>query len=57
MPSKKSARLAALTVAAVCSAASTVALTAPAHADTVAIHVATIEEALRVELEREPVLR
>ncbi|MGW7664336.1 endonuclease/exonuclease/phosphatase family protein [Streptomyces sp. NPDC054756] len=38
MPSKKSARLAALTVAAVCSAASTVALTAPAHADTVAIH-------------------
>ncbi|MFB8757114.1 endonuclease/exonuclease/phosphatase family protein [Streptomyces nigra] len=38
MPSKKSARLAALTVAAVCSAASTVALTSPAHADTVAIH-------------------
>ncbi|SHI28186.1 endonuclease/exonuclease/phosphatase family protein [Streptomyces sp. 3214.6] len=38
MPSKKSARLAALTVAAVCSAASTVALTLPAHADTVAIH-------------------
>ncbi|MGV9573045.1 endonuclease/exonuclease/phosphatase, partial [Streptomyces nigra] len=38
MPSKKSARLAALTVAAVCSAASTVALTAPAHADTVAIN-------------------
>jgi len=38
LPSKKSARLAALTVAAVCSAASTVALTAPAHADTVAIH-------------------
>ncbi|WP_405633580.1 endonuclease/exonuclease/phosphatase [Streptomyces sp. NBC_00016] len=38
MPSKKSARLAALTVAAVCSAASTVALSAPAHADTVAIH-------------------
>ncbi|MFH0520552.1 endonuclease/exonuclease/phosphatase family protein [Streptomyces sp. M41] len=38
MPSKKSARLAALTVAAVCSAASTVALTAPAHADSVRIH-------------------
>ncbi|MCX5370758.1 endonuclease/exonuclease/phosphatase family protein [Streptomyces sp. NBC_00103] len=38
MPSKKSARLAALTVAAVCSAASTVALSAPAHAETVAIH-------------------
>ncbi|EPD57922.1 endonuclease/exonuclease/phosphatase family protein [Streptomyces sp. HGB0020] len=38
MPSKSSARLAALTVAAVCSAASTVALTAPAHADTVRIH-------------------
>jgi predicted extracellular nuclease len=38
LPSKSSARLAALTVAAVCSAASTVALTAPAHADTVRIH-------------------
>ncbi|MDO0915864.1 endonuclease/exonuclease/phosphatase [Streptomyces sp. DT2A-34] len=38
MPSKKSARLAALTVAAVCSAASTVVLTAPAHADSVRIH-------------------
>ncbi|MCX4761105.1 endonuclease/exonuclease/phosphatase [Streptomyces sp. NBC_01275] len=38
MPSNKSARLAALTVAAVCSAASTVALTAPAQADTVAVH-------------------
>lgn len=38
MPSKKSARLAALTVAAACSAASTVALSAPAHAETVAIH-------------------
>ncbi|MER5585793.1 endonuclease/exonuclease/phosphatase [Streptomyces asoensis] len=38
MPSKKSARLAALTVAAVCSAASTVALTTPAHAETVAVH-------------------
>lgn len=37
MPSKKSARLAALTVAAVCSAASTVVLTAPAHADSVRI--------------------
>ncbi|MGW3291665.1 endonuclease/exonuclease/phosphatase family protein [Streptomyces sp. NPDC001002] len=38
MPSKSSARLAALTVAAVCSAASTVALTSPAHADSLRIH-------------------
>ncbi|POX49531.1 endonuclease/exonuclease/phosphatase [Streptomyces sp. Ru71] len=38
MPSKSSARLAALTVAAVCSAASTVVLSAPAHADSVRIH-------------------
>jgi uncharacterized protein len=38
LPSKKSARVAALTVAAVCSAASTVVLTSPAHAETVAIH-------------------
>ncbi|PWJ04382.1 endonuclease/exonuclease/phosphatase [Streptomyces sp. NWU49] len=38
MPSKPSARLAALTVAAVCSAASTVLVTAPAHADGVRIH-------------------
>ncbi|WP_327314239.1 endonuclease/exonuclease/phosphatase family protein [Streptomyces sp. NBC_01235] len=41
MPSKKSARLAALTVAAVCSAATAtqiVALPMPAQADTVAIH-------------------
>ncbi|KOU55344.1 endonuclease/exonuclease/phosphatase [Streptomyces sp. MMG1533] len=38
MPSKSSARLAALTVAAVCSAASTVVLTSPAHADSVSIH-------------------
>ncbi|MFE9024180.1 endonuclease/exonuclease/phosphatase family protein [Streptomyces sp. NPDC007808] len=38
MPSKKSARLAALTVAAVCSAASTVVLTSPAHAESVRIH-------------------
>jgi uncharacterized protein len=38
LPSKKSARLAALTVAAVCSAASAVVLTSPAHADTVRIH-------------------
>ncbi|QIJ61996.1 endonuclease/exonuclease/phosphatase [Streptomyces sp. JB150] len=37
MPSKKSARLAALTVAAVCSAASTVVLTSPAHADSVRV--------------------
>ncbi|MFI9148905.1 endonuclease/exonuclease/phosphatase family protein [Streptomyces sp. NPDC053367] len=38
MPSKSSARLAALTVAAVCSAASTVVLTSPAHADAVRVH-------------------
>ncbi|MEY9990429.1 putative extracellular nuclease [Streptomyces sp. V4I8] len=38
MPSKKSARLAALTVAAVCSAASTVVLTVPAHANSVRVH-------------------
>ncbi|MBC9724746.1 endonuclease/exonuclease/phosphatase family protein [Streptomyces sp. TRM68367] len=38
MPSKSSARLAALTVAAACSAASTLALTSPAHADAVRIH-------------------
>ncbi|MGW0184862.1 endonuclease/exonuclease/phosphatase family protein [Streptomyces sp. NPDC003362] len=37
MPSKSSARLAALTVAAVCSAASTVVLTSPAHADSVRV--------------------
>lgn len=38
MPSRSTARLAALTVAAVCSAASTVVLTSPAHADSVRIH-------------------
>ncbi|MDL5200847.1 endonuclease/exonuclease/phosphatase family protein [Streptomyces sp. ALI-76-A] len=38
MPSKSSARLAALTVAAVCSAASTVVLISPAHAASVRIH-------------------
>ncbi|MFE3636255.1 endonuclease/exonuclease/phosphatase family protein [Streptomyces cellostaticus] len=38
MPSRSSARLAALTVAAVCSAASAVVLTTPAHADSVRIH-------------------
>ncbi|ANS64422.1 hypothetical protein SLINC_2198 [Streptomyces lincolnensis] len=38
MPSKSSTRLAALTVAAVCSAASTVVLTSPAHAADVAVH-------------------
>ncbi|MER6537518.1 endonuclease/exonuclease/phosphatase family protein [Streptomyces sp900105755] len=38
MPSRSSARLAALTVAAVCSAASTVALTSPAQADGPRIH-------------------
>jgi len=38
LPSKSSARLAALTVAAVCSAASTVALTSPAHADGLRVH-------------------
>ncbi|WP_030858637.1 endonuclease/exonuclease/phosphatase family protein [Streptomyces sp. NRRL S-37] len=35
---RKSARLAALTVAAACSAASAVVLTSPAHADTVRVH-------------------
>ncbi|MFF8732571.1 endonuclease/exonuclease/phosphatase family protein [Streptomyces sp. NPDC015171] len=38
MPSRSSARLAALTVAAVCSATSAVVLTSPAHADSVRIH-------------------
>ncbi|MEU2332115.1 endonuclease/exonuclease/phosphatase family protein [Streptomyces sp. NPDC013172] len=38
MPSRSSARLAALTVAAVCSAASAVALTSPAQADGLRIH-------------------
>ncbi|MEU0964069.1 endonuclease/exonuclease/phosphatase family protein [Streptomyces sp. NPDC005917] len=38
MPSRSSARLAALTVAAVCSAASTVALTSPAQAEGPRIH-------------------
>ncbi|GGL83523.1 hypothetical protein GCM10010129_28990 [Streptomyces fumigatiscleroticus] len=38
MPSKSSARLAALTVAAVCSAASTVVLVSPAHAASVRVH-------------------
>ncbi|MGW5634636.1 endonuclease/exonuclease/phosphatase family protein [Streptomyces sp. NPDC003832] len=38
MPSKSSARLAALTVAAVCSVASTIVLTSPAHADSVRVH-------------------
>ncbi|GAA5063863.1 endonuclease/exonuclease/phosphatase family protein [Streptomyces similanensis] len=38
MPSKSSARLAALTVAAACSAASTILFTVPAHADSVRIH-------------------
>ncbi|MFJ5994583.1 endonuclease/exonuclease/phosphatase family protein [Streptomyces sp. NPDC092370] len=38
MPSKSSARLAALTVAAACSAASTIVLTSPAHAESVRIH-------------------
>ncbi|MGR3873385.1 endonuclease/exonuclease/phosphatase family protein [Streptomyces graminifolii] len=38
MPSKSSARLAALTVAAACSVASTIVLTSPAHADGVRIH-------------------
>ena len=38
LPSKSSSRLAALTVAAVCSAVSTVVLTSPAHADVVRIH-------------------
>ncbi|MBB5931235.1 endonuclease/exonuclease/phosphatase family protein [Streptomyces echinatus] len=38
MPSRSSARLAALTVAAVCSAASAVVLASPAHADSVRVH-------------------
>ena len=38
LPSKSSARLAALTVAAVCGAASAVVLTSPAHADSVRVH-------------------
>ncbi|MFF0855489.1 endonuclease/exonuclease/phosphatase family protein [Streptomyces sp. NPDC003280] len=38
MPSRSSARLAALTVAAVCSAASAVVLTSPAHAASVRVH-------------------
>ncbi len=38
MPSLSSARLAALTVAALCTAASTVVLTSPAHADSLRIH-------------------
>lgn len=38
LPSKSSARLAALTVAAACSVASTIVLTSPAHADGVRIH-------------------
>ncbi|WP_055491630.1 endonuclease/exonuclease/phosphatase family protein [Streptomyces sp. TP-A0356] len=38
MPSKSSARLAALTVAAVCTTVSGVVITTPAHADTVRIH-------------------
>ncbi|MGW5057775.1 endonuclease/exonuclease/phosphatase family protein [Streptomyces sp. NPDC004096] len=38
MPSKSSSRLAALTVAAVCTTVSGVVLTTPAHADTVRIH-------------------
>jgi predicted extracellular nuclease len=38
LPSRSSARLAALTVAAVCGATSAVVLTSPAHADSVRIH-------------------
>src|SRR5262249_58895981 len=38
LPSKSPTRLAALTVAAVCSTVSGVVLTTPAHADTVRIH-------------------
>jgi predicted extracellular nuclease len=38
LPTTSSARLAALTVAAVCSAASTVVLSAPAHAQSVRVH-------------------
>ncbi|MFE9766310.1 endonuclease/exonuclease/phosphatase family protein [Streptomyces sp. NPDC005808] len=38
MPSKRTARIGALTVAAVCSTVSAVVLTTPAHADTIHIH-------------------
>jgi hypothetical protein len=38
LPSKSSARIAALTVAAVCSTVSAVVVTSPAHADAVAVH-------------------
>ncbi|MFI1412660.1 endonuclease/exonuclease/phosphatase [Streptomyces sp. NPDC020707] len=38
MPSKSSARIAALTVAAVCSTVSSVVVASPAHADPVAVH-------------------
>jgi predicted extracellular nuclease len=38
LPSKSSVRIAALTVAAVCSTVSAVVLTSPAHADAVAVH-------------------
>ncbi|GAA3827072.1 endonuclease/exonuclease/phosphatase family protein [Streptomyces phyllanthi] len=38
MPSRRTARIAALTVAAACSAASAVVVTSPAHADTVRVH-------------------
>ncbi|MER6440968.1 endonuclease/exonuclease/phosphatase family protein [Streptomyces sp. NPDC001185] len=38
MPTRRTARIGALTVAAVCSTVSAVVLTAPAHADTVRIH-------------------
>ncbi|MGH1555401.1 hypothetical protein ACRAWF_36850 [Streptomyces sp. L7] len=52
MPSKSSARLAALTVAAVCSVASTIVLTSPAHADGVRIH--DIQGTTRVSPYRRP---
>lgn len=38
LPSRRTARIGALTVAAVCSTVSAVVLTAPAHADTVRVH-------------------
>ncbi|MEV5436182.1 endonuclease/exonuclease/phosphatase family protein [Streptomyces sp. NPDC052682] len=47
-PSKSSARLAALTVAAVCSAASTVVLTTPAHADADAVRIHDIQGSTRI---------
>ncbi len=48
MPSKSSARTAALTVAAVCSAVSAVALTAPAHADAAPVRIHDVQGTTRL---------